>query len=140
MELTAEINKVFGEEMAKLISAKITDDELLSLAKEAWKNIRYGKENPYGIYSSTPEITKMVQKELLNRLTVEVNSILDSENGQTEIKKDAEEIVQNIRERAKEKMIEGVSDRIAQMTTGYAGFGMRNMVAEIVDDMIGGRR
>ena len=139
MELTAEINKVFGEEMAKLISAKITDDELLSLAKEAWKNIRYGKESPYGIYSSTPEITKMVQKELLNRLTVEVNSILDSENGQTEIKKDAEEIVQSIRERTKEKMIEGVSDRIAQMTTGYTGFGIRNMVAEIVGDMIGGR-
>lgn len=141
MEINAEITKVLGKEMANLISATISEDELKNTAIKSWNILTdHPSEGYWNSRCKPSEIENLVKEELIKRIAVEVNAILDSPEGQEEVKKDAEMIVQEIRKKAKEKMIEGVSDRIAQMTTGYAGFGIRNMVADIVDDMIGGRR
>ena len=38
MELSAEINRVFGQEMAKIFAGSIDENEIKTLAKNEWQN------------------------------------------------------------------------------------------------------
>ena len=39
MEINAEMNKVFGQEMAKLFAATINEEELMHKAQQVWNNM-----------------------------------------------------------------------------------------------------
>lgn len=137
MELTTEINKVFGTEMAKLISSTISEEELKAVAMTAWNELTCRQRDSFRTYGNiTSEINALVKKELLIRIEKAVNEILDSEEGKETIKEDAERLIQNIRTKSEEKIAESISDRVAQMTAGYQGYGIRSMIAETVADMI----
>lgn len=137
MELTTEINKVFGTEMAKLISSTISEEELKAVATKAWNELTCRQRDSVCTYGNIKsDINELVKKELLIRIEKTVNEILDSEEGKETIKEDAERLIQNIRTKSEEKIVESISDRVAQMTAGYQGYGIRSMIEKTVADMI----
>ena len=47
MEINAEMNKVFGQEMAKLFAATINEEELKEKAQEVWHEMNYQERSYY---------------------------------------------------------------------------------------------
>ena len=45
MELNAEMNKIFGQEMAKLFAATISEEELQRKARDVWKNLNLREDS-----------------------------------------------------------------------------------------------
>lgn len=82
MELTTEITKVFGEEMAKIFSNSLSEEELQKTAKEAWIKVnehpwRYGEHQDSELDSALKgqifkKIFELVNEELkTNPITME---------------------------------------------------------------------
>ena len=133
MEISAEINKVFGTEMAKLFAEKITEEEMQQYARKAWSELNK-KDNSY-FASGQSKLEDMVQKEVAKRLQEQIEAFLDTETVKADIQAEAEKIVTKIRERTAEKFIEEASNMLAGISTGYGGRTIRSSVEEIVRDM-----
>lgn len=58
MELNAEMNKIFGQEMAKLFAATISEEELQRKAREVWKNLNLREDSWGG--RREPEIERFI--------------------------------------------------------------------------------
>ena len=133
MEISAEINKVFGTEMAKLFAENITEEEMQQYARKAWSELNK-KDNSY-FASGQSKLEDMVQKEVAKRLQEQIEAFLDTETVKADIQAEAEKIVTKIRERTAEKFIEEASNMLAGISTGYGGRTIRSSVEEIVRDM-----
>ena len=133
MEISAEINKVFGTEMAKLFAEKITEEEMQQYARKAWSELNK-KDNSY-FASGQSKLEDMVQKEVAKRLQEQIEAFLDTETVKADIQAEAAKIVTKIRERTAEKFIEEASNMLAGISTGYGGRTIRSSVEEIVRDM-----
>lgn len=130
MEINAEINKVFGAEMAKLFATKISEEEMVKVAREAWNAMTH-REYRYG--STQPsKIDTLVQSEIRDNVLTAVTKITETDEFKAECKKRAEEIVKEIQEQVHAKVVAEVSDRLAGMSTGYGGFGLRSMIEQII--------
>lgn len=130
MEINAEINKVFGEEMAKLFATKVSEEEMMKAAREAWYTMtrheyRYGGTQP-------SQIDTLVQNKIRENVLDVVDQITQTDEFKAECKKQAEEIVKEIQEQVHAKVVAEVSDRLAGMSTGYGGFGLRSMIEQII--------
>ena len=89
MEISTEINKIFGQEMAKLFAEQISED----LRREA--------VNSY-----------------LDRFKDEVNKYLESEEAKIDIQTEARKLVDEIRETARKKIIEKASNALVSVYSG----------------------
>lgn len=83
MEINAEINKIFGQEMAKLFAAQISDTELEDAARKCWREI--AQDDWY--YNGSSALHKAVNQVYLKRIEEAVNKILDSEGGDKRIQR-----------------------------------------------------
>ncbi len=133
MELNAEINKVFGQEMAKLFAAQISEEELNKKAKEAWWKLN---ENGNGYWNKETEVDKMVKTAIGNRLKDEVAKIIETEEFKKDIETKAIQIVNEIKEATHIKLVDEVSSRLTMLSTGYGGFDLRSYVEYVVNDCI----
>ena len=59
MEISTEINKIFGEEMAKIFANRISDEELEETARKIWDDMNLEKRNWSGAREE-PEIKNLV--------------------------------------------------------------------------------
>lgn len=132
MEINTEINKIFGQEMAKLFADSIDETELKEKAKYAWKEINKTTDN-YNLWNRRDsDITTMIKNELLSRVKNEVNAILATEEVQIDIHNMAQEIINKVRERTEENIIERTSKMLADLYCAdtnfkfkdYMGYGM----------------
>lgn len=133
MELNAEINKVFGQEMAKLFATQISENEMHQAAGQAWSMLNR-EEWINGKY--TTEIKDLTMAAIKNNLAEEIKNITNSEEFKDECKKLAEEIVKDIREETYKKVVEEVSNRLAGMSLGYQGIGLAGLIEETVVNMM----
>lgn len=133
MELNAEINKVFGQEMAKLFAAQIDEEQMLKEARNAWYALREEKWN-YGRYSS--EFKDYVAGALKGEVMKEIEIITNSEQFKTECKELAKQMVEEIREETHKKVVEEVSNRLAGMSVGYSGFNLKCMIEQTIIEMM----
>ena len=133
MELNAEINKVFGQEMAKLFATQISEDEMHRAAGQAWSMINR-EEWINGKHTTALKDLTMVA--IKNNLAEEIKNITNSEEFKDECKKLAEEIVKDIREETHKKVVEEVSNRLAGMSLGYQGIGLAGLIEETVVNMM----
>lgn len=129
MELNAEINKVFGQEMAKLFATQISEEELNNKARQAWVALN-SKGNSY--WNNESEIDKQVKAAMLNCLKEEIDKITQTDEFKKDMETIAKQIVEDIKTRTQEKIIEEVSTRMAALSTGCGGFGIRSMIEQIV--------
>lgn len=134
MELNTEINRVFGQEMAKLFSSHISDEELLTRAKEVWHQMTR-EEYVYG-QSKGSQIDNIIKREFGERMAGAVRDIVQTEEFAERSKKEAEAIVTEIVTETHKKMVEEVSSRLAGMSVGGYGMGLHGIIEEVVASMM----
>ena len=133
MEISTEINKIFGTEMAKMFAEKITEEEMQEYARNAWASLNQ-KEGL--AWAQKSQIEEIVQKEVAIRLHAQVVALLETETVKADLQAEAEKIVTKIRERTTEKFIEKASDVLAGIATGYGGGSIRSVIQNIVTEMM----
>ena len=127
MDILAGIDKVFGQEMAKLYSEQIPEEAMRRKANDIWDEL-----NRKSSSWSNSKFENEVERQLISRLGDAVQEILNSEETTAQIDLKAREIVDKIRQRAEEKMIESASDTIAAMFCNQRGFGLGHIITGIV--------
>lgn len=108
MEITANIEKVFGEELAKLYSKQISEEELKEAASKAFASISNGKYE-YGKYVESP-LEKVINKLLLQRISDIVEMLLKKEENMAGLRDEAELIIAEARKVAHEKLVEKLAN------------------------------
>ena len=118
MEINAEINKIFGTEMAKLFAEQISEEELRDSAIKSYNKLRNSGRSSsyYGNYDS--DFDKYLKAAILDRFKEEVNKYLQTEQIQIDIRKEAEKLVNDVREKAREKILERASNALVEIYTG----------------------
>ena len=134
MEFNAEINKVFGTEMAKLFAATISEEDMLKLAKEVWNQMTH-RAYRYCEYHPS-EVDKLVKQVLRERMVEEVGKLMETEAFKQSVAKAAEEIVAEIQEETHKKVVEEVSSRLCGMSVGGYGYGLKDMIEQTVMEMM----
>ncbi len=129
MELNAEINKVFGEEMAKLFAAKFSEEEMERYADVAWKALTR-KSNNY--WENESEINKAVKRAMLDKMQEKIKEVTGTEEFQNNMSALAKTIVDEIINETHKKMVESVSTQLAMLSTGYSGYGLNSLIEETV--------
>ena len=120
MEINAEINKIFGTEMAKLFAEQISEEELRDSAIKSYNKLRTVNRNPSYFGSSDSDFDNYLRAAILDRFKEEVNKYLQTEQIQIDIQKEAEKLVNDVRERAREKILERASNALVEIYTGSA--------------------
>ena len=133
MELNAEINKVFGEEMAKLFTAKFSEEEMERYANVAWKSL-IQKSNTY--WENESEIDKAVKRAMLDKMQEKIKEVTGTEEFQNNMSALAKTIVDEIIDETHKKMVESVSTQLAMLSTGYSGYGLNSLIEETVMRMM----
>ena len=111
MELNTEINKVFGQEMAKLFAATIDEEELVSQAKEVWNQMNK-RENEWG-HVSDSEIQKYIKSEILDKLHNKINELLKQPVNEELLETKAREMIERARKIGEEAIIQDMARHMA---------------------------
>ena len=143
MEINTEINKIFGEEMAKLFAKSLSEEELLSKANEVWKKLNY-KESSSWYSNSESKIDKMIKEKMLECLTEKVKEITSSDEFKEEMQSIAQTMVKEITEETHKKIVNEVSDRMMMLSVGHCdgstfSYGMHSFISDVVNSMIHNR-
>lgn len=130
MEINAEVNKIFGQEMAKLFAATISEDEMYKKAKAVWNDMNRSA------YNRDSEINAFIKNAFKDELKDEINKITSSDVFKEYISSMAQDIVDEIVKKTKEKMIEDVSNRLACIATGKPDRGLYSYIEDAVAQSI----
>lgn len=134
MEFNAEINKVFGTEMAKLFAATISEEDMLKLAREVWNQMTHRE---YRYCENRPsEVDNLIKNELRAHMVAEVGKFTETDAFKESVTKEAEEIVKEIREETHKKIVEEVSSRLCGLSVGGYGYGLKGMIEQTVMEMM----
>lgn len=139
MEFTAEINKVFGEEMAKIFAKSISEDEIKLQASGIWNKL-----NERGNYwhNNESEIDKMIKSKMSDLLKEEVEKITSTDEFKDEMKSIAKDMVKEIVDETHRKIVEEVSNRMMMLSVGhtesggYFTTGLHTLITDVVSSMI----
>lgn len=121
MELNAEINRVFGQEMAKLFAAEISEEELLKKARQVWADIN-NTGNSY--WNKDSDLVKQIKAQYSSRMKEEVNKIMETPAFKDQMLMDAKNFVDEMVQETRRKMIDEISNRMAGVWLngyGYTG-------------------
>ena len=111
MEINAEMNKVFGQEMAKLFAATINEEELTQKAQQVWNNMN---KSEWSYNSRTDsEIEKYIKDQILNRLYEKIETILKEPINEEALEKKAREMVDKARRVGEEAIIRDMAQHMA---------------------------
>ena len=122
MEISAEINKTFGEEMAKLFAAKISDEELMSTAQKVWNNLLKVDNSIYSVGARRePEIEQLIKEQILKRLYSKIEDILAEPVSEEILEKKAREMVESARKIGEETIIKHIANNMVKNALSFYG-------------------
>lgn len=110
MELNAEINKVFGQEMAKLFAASISEEEMKTKAQKVWRELT--ATNHSWNKTADSELEDYIKKQFLNELHEEIKKILAEPENKEELEKRAREMVAKARRIGEEAIIKSMAEHL----------------------------
>lgn len=110
MELNAEINKVFGQEMAKLFAASISQEEMEEKAQKIWRDLN-ATNNDWG-KTINSELEDYIKKEFLNEIHEEIKKILAEPDNKEELEKRAREMVAEARRIGEEAIVKSMAEHL----------------------------
>ena len=111
MEINTEMNKVFGQEMAKLFAATINEKELMQKAQQVWTNMN---KSEWSYNSRTDsEIERYIKDQILNRLYEKIEIILKEPINEEALEKKAREMVDRARRAGEEAIIRDMAHHMA---------------------------
>ena len=104
MELNAEINKVFGQEMAKIFAQKISEEELERLAKFSFDGMIRDKTDRWGNIEKEAELPKLIREVLIERTNEFIKKELEKPENEELLQERAKRIVANAKKIAEEEL------------------------------------
>lgn len=120
MEINAEINKVFGTEMARLFAGTIPEEELKKKAAEVWEQMnRVGFD--YCSRRKDTEIERAIKNEILDRLYGKIREILQEPVAIEILDRKAREMVENARKVAEEAIIRDMAGHMTENVLSVYG-------------------
>ena len=111
MEINTEMNKIFGQEMAKLFSATINEEELAQKAQQVWISMNKSEWSYNSRTDST--IEKYIKDQILNRLYEKIAAILKEPINEEALEKKAREMVDKARRAGEEAIIRDMAHHMA---------------------------
>lgn len=137
MELTAEILKVFGSEMAKIFSETIKEEEFTATAEKAFKTITEHKTG-YPACNEPSVLEKAVANIVLERVIEHVNLILATDEGKAVVEKLAEHILAEAEEKAREILVDKIANNMAAVCFPNSGLqAASNQIAAAISGIRG---
>ncbi len=119
MEINAEMNKVFGQEMAKLFAATIDEEELTQKAQEIWNKMN---KSEWSYNSRTDsEIEKYIKNQILNKLYEKIEIILKEPINEEALEKKAREMVDKARRAGEEAIVRDMAKHMANNALSVYG-------------------
>lgn len=124
MNITANIEKAFGNELAKIYAETIPEEELKRTAREIFSSLTSYKGHIPG---------SSLEKEIAMYFTVkikeEVDSILSSEECKIDVREEAMRVIKKSREKAEEYIVEGTAKTISRLyNADPEGFGLKDWI------------
>ena len=119
MEINAEMNKIFGQEMAKLFAAPISEEELQRKAREVWKDLNC-REDSWGCRRE-PEIERFIKEEILKRLYEKIQAILEEPVSDEILEKKAREMVEAARKAGEEAIVKDMAQHMVNSALSVYG-------------------
>lgn len=124
MDITAKIEKAFGNELAKIYAETIPEEELKETARKIFKSLSSYKGN---IPSSSLE--KEIAMYFIAKIKEEVDSILSSEECKIDVHEEAMRVIKKSREKAEECIVEGTAKTISRLyNADPEGFGLKDWI------------
>jgi len=114
MEFSTEINKIFGEEMAKLFVSTISEEEMTAKANEIWKNMNKS-DNSWG-NRQEPEIVRIIKSKIVDKIYNKIENILKEPIEEEVLEKRAREMVETARKAGEEAIIKAMTTHMVQNT------------------------
>ena len=114
MEINTEINKVFGQEMARLFCQSMDEEELKQKAQDIWREITK-KDCSWGNRSDS-ELEKYIKNEFMREVLEEVKKILAEPQNMDAVKARAREMVDESRRIAEKAIIESMATHMVENT------------------------
>lgn len=132
MEINAEMNKVFGQEMAKLFAATINEEELTQKAQQVWNNMNKSEWS----YNSRKdsEIENYIKEQILYRLYEKITAILKEPINEEALEKKAREMVDKARRAGEEAIIRDMAHHMADNVLSAYGRDER-IVQAVLSEM-----
>ena len=131
MEINAEMNKIFGQEMAKLFAATISEDELKLRAQQVWKEMIKKDSYPY---NSDSEIEKYIKDQILARLYEKIKELLKEPINEEALEKKAREMVDKARRTGEEAIIKDMAKHMADNMLSIYGRD-ESIMAKVLAEM-----
>ena len=132
MEINAEMNKVFGQEMAKLFAATINEEELTQKAQQVWNDMN---KSEWSYNSRTnSEIEKYIKDQILYRLYEKITTILKEPIYEEALEEKAREMVDKARRAGEEAIIRDMAHHMADNVLSAYGRDER-IVQEVLSEM-----
>lgn len=114
MEFNAEINKVFGQEMAKLFAATISQEEMEQQAQKVWRELNTSTST--WNRRSDSQLEEYIKNEFLTALHEEVKKVLAEPDNKEELEKRAREMVAEARRIGEEAIIKSMANNLVSST------------------------
>lgn len=132
MEINAEMNKVFGQEMAKLFAATISEEELTQKAQQVWNNMNKSEWS----YNSRKDsvIEQYIKDQILNKLYEKIETILKEPINEEALEKKAREMVDKARRAGEEAIIRDMAHHMADNVLSAYGRDER-IVQTVLSEM-----
>lgn len=112
MNINTEINKVFGNEMAKLFAGAISEEQLKATAEKIWIDMNKSERDTWGKRRDS-EIERRIKEKIMDRLYDKIKAILDEPVNEELLEKHAREMVAKAREAGEEIIIRDMAKNYA---------------------------
>lgn len=112
MDINTEINKVFGNEMAKLFAGTISEEQLKATAEKIWIEMNKSERDTWGKRRDS-EIERRIKEKIMDRLYDKIKAILDEPVNEELLEKHAREMVAKAREAGEEIIIRDMAKNYA---------------------------
>ena len=120
MEFNTEVNKIFGQEMAKLFAQTISEDEMQKKAELVWREMNLPTCDSWN-YRKEPEIYRLIKEESLKRLYEKVENILREPIAAEVLEKKARDMIEKARKIGEEAIIKDMARHMVDSTLSVWG-------------------
>ena len=131
MELTTEITKVFGQEMAKLFTETLNEEEMKQTAEKAWRELN-NHEYRYGERQKS-QLEVMIDELVADKVVEKVKELLQEPQNKDLIDKEAKRIVFEARKKASDMMIDKLAEGMVEAPfINWNIQSMTNQIASVI--------
>ena len=115
MEINAEINRIFGEEIAKIYANSIDEEELKQTAQQMFDKLKEPNGDRWS-NDNRSELEKLIDNYIQGKVLEEVRNIMDQPEEGEELRKHAEDLVQRIKELSDKLIVDAMAQHIVERT------------------------